>query len=147
MEPLELEKVIAFVADRIARKIAYKVMLDLRKMPCTMSGDDSGLSNVWEEICVQVQYEESHCWDIYEQMIRDLVESYVDELPIELYNAVWLQTDPGFDWLYASPETRNPSPAESTSASKWVYDFVISRADSWSNKAVRRYLRRASERD
>jgi hypothetical protein len=61
------------VANQASRRIARKVTAVLQRMKDTLSGDDSGLETTWDEICVQVQYEESVLWDIYDTTVRDLV--------------------------------------------------------------------------
>ena len=50
-----------------ANEIAKRVVkwLQILKGNCLLSGDDSGLEATWDEICVQVQDEPSHFWDIY----------------------------------------------------------------------------------
>ena len=55
--------IIYTVAKLSASRIARKAIHDLQQMTVTMSGDDSGLKNTWDEICVQIQQEESFFWD------------------------------------------------------------------------------------
>jgi hypothetical protein len=45
------------------------------------SGVDSGLTNTWEEICVQVQGEQSVLWDAYDVTVRQIVSMEVTALP------------------------------------------------------------------
>jgi len=37
------------------------------------SGDDTPLKNIWDEVCVQVQGEESAMWDTYSETIQSLI--------------------------------------------------------------------------
>lgn len=60
----------------------------------------TGLKGVWDEICVQVQYEQSVYWDDYEDLARSSVAHHVAELAQHEREALWLQTDEGSDWLY-----------------------------------------------
>jgi hypothetical protein len=45
-----------------------------------LSGDDSGLRNVWDEICVQIQYDQSVYWDAYDETTRSVVAAHVASL-------------------------------------------------------------------
>ena len=40
----------------------------------TLSGEDSGLNNLWDEICVQVQGEQSIFFDSYVSYLFDIIE-------------------------------------------------------------------------
>src|SRR6187200_1466408 len=59
----------------ISTKVIDQLML--LKNGFLLSGDDSGLKNTWEEICIQVQGEESIHWDVYSDAIRNFI---TDEL-------------------------------------------------------------------
>ncbi len=54
-------------------KIIDQVVSDLRRMEATLSGDDSALMSVWDEIKEQVQNEESFYWDTYVETMRDFI--------------------------------------------------------------------------
>jgi hypothetical protein len=66
----------------------------------TLAGEDSGLVNTWEEICVQLQGDESCYWDAYESAMRDSVLAGLFQLKTRDLHAIWLQTDAGWDWHY-----------------------------------------------
>lgn len=53
----------------------------LKSLPATLSGDDSPVENVWEEIKVQVQEEESPDWDAYLLTIRQAIEGALFSTP------------------------------------------------------------------
>lgn len=94
--------VVAAWADRLSNQIIRKVMNDLRKINYSgmLSGDDSGLKNVWDEICVQVQDEESFYWDSYEETIEDLIAEEVKLLDPDELLALWCVTEQGWDYIY-----------------------------------------------
>lgn len=64
-----------FTAD----EILDRVVSALRNMDATLSGDDSPLSNVWDEIKEQVQNEQSFYWDAYLQTMKDLIAGTIYE--------------------------------------------------------------------
>lgn len=64
--------------------IVNKVMadlIDLDDKDYLLSGSDSPLKNVWEEICVQVQTEYSYHWSAYESTIENCIEVVYSKQP------------------------------------------------------------------
>ena len=114
----------------------------------TLSGDDSELDTTWDEICVQVQDEESVFWDVYDEIVRDMVRAHVAELPKFEREAIWLQTDAGIDWACDEPEDRNSYPVTDDDIVNYlVPKYVYSQAADWSNARIEAYLVRSSQRD
>jgi len=53
------------LAKQICRRLTGRTIAALQELnACMLSGDDSGLVNVWDEICAQIQYEESGTWEL-----------------------------------------------------------------------------------
>lgn len=92
-----------------AMALAERVRERLRESQHTMSGEGSGLQSTWEEICVQVQGEETPYWDAYVMMIRDTVSSELFLLPRHEQAAIWLWTYEGEDWLAALCDVGEPA--------------------------------------
>jgi hypothetical protein len=59
------------------------------------SGDDTSLKNIWEEISVQVQDQQSVMWDAYMGTIHALILSKVAGLDAATKQTIWLQTEQG----------------------------------------------------
>jgi hypothetical protein len=59
------------------------------------SGDDTSLKNIWEEISVQVQDQQSVMWDAYMGTIHALILSKVAGLDAANKQTIWLQTEQG----------------------------------------------------
>jgi hypothetical protein len=112
------------------------------------SGDDSGLTNAWEEICVQVQGEQSALWDAYDVMVRQVVSIEVTALPGHERDAVWLQTPEGEQWDAEVEDEREKSPvAEDNIIDYLTNDHVYSAAANWSNPGIRKYLEQSNRTD
>jgi DNA-binding SARP family transcriptional activator len=62
--------IVRAVADQATRRILRKTIATLQQMTDRTSGDDSGLKTTWDEICAQVQYEQSIDWDAFDQTAR-----------------------------------------------------------------------------
>ena len=106
-----------------------------------MSGDDSCLANTWDEICVQIQHEESFAWDAYEQTVRAIVAGDVEELPIFERDAVWLQTPEGGDWDCDDEDERVSNPVVLDDIVSYVIrDYIYAQAGDWTNPRIRQYI-------
>ena len=140
--------IVSAVAEEAAQRITRKVIAVLQDMNDTLSGDDSELETTWDEICVQVQDEESVFWDVYDEIVRDRVRAHVAELPKFEREAIWLQTDAGIDWACDEPEDRNSYPiADDDIVNYLVPKYLYSQAADWSNPRIEAYFARSTERD
>jgi hypothetical protein len=71
--------VIRAFAEEICQRLTRKMIDRLQEMKDGLqSGDGSGLENTWDEICVQIQYEQSIYWDAYDSTVRQMVEAVVE---------------------------------------------------------------------
>lgn len=131
--------IVSEVARLATERIVRKVIKELCQMDVTLSGDDSGLINTWDEICVQIQFEQSHSWDDYDETVRAIVSGYVQEMSAYEREAIWHQTDNGIDWHCDEPEDRRPHHDVETDAAQYITDTVYSEASNWSNKRIRAF--------
>jgi hypothetical protein len=148
------ERLIQEYAQAAATAVAEKAVAGLSKCTATLSGDDSGLRNAWEEICAQVQGEESFFWATYQQFMRDIVLAELEKLPSRDLAAIWLQTDAGWDWhsdfeheqqmagavSYRGHDTPAAPYGLDDIADLIVEEHLLSMAGSYSNKNIRAYL-------
>ena len=76
------QHIVAAWAKQLSDKLLKESISALEQMDSSemLSGDDSGLKNVWEEICVQVQDEQSFFWDTYVETMESLLSGYVELL-------------------------------------------------------------------
>lgn len=134
----------------------------LMKCKDTLSGDDSVLTNFWEEYCVQVQQEHSFYWQSYENQLYLWIKEEFVKLPMWKRNAIWLQLKDNeirdyYDLEYDSDESRDDvilfyeDDAKNVDVENKVYydlDEVIDlithkitdEAADFTNKAIERYL-------
>lgn len=136
------------VAEQAAQRITRKVIAALQKLNQTLSGDDSELETTWDEICAQVQFEQSVYWDVYDETVRDLVESLAAKLPKHERGAIWLQTDPGFDWLLEDSNVREAYPVSDEDIVDYLTrEYIYVEADRWTNDRIRAFLDRSTRSD
>ena len=68
------QHIVAAWATQLTDKIIHDAINTLTEMDSTaMLSGDSGLKNVWEEVCVQVQDEQSFFWDTYVETMESLL--------------------------------------------------------------------------
>lgn len=95
-----------YIVEKFARRIEKVIVFHTKrclvqmKGDALLSGDDSPLCNVWDEICVQQRGGESFYWPIYEEIIDQILLEKVNRLDRTSVLALWAQTDDGSDWLY-----------------------------------------------
>jgi hypothetical protein len=110
-----------------------------------LSGDDSGLENMWEEVCVQVQLQHSFYWDTYAEMMEGMVEHEVSKLKPHQLKAAWLCTEPGSEWRFTDEEEREDPCADPEEVAHWVYtEHLMSMADNFKNDRIQEYLDNSS---
>ena len=150
---LSESSIVRAVANAAAERLAKRAIKHLQQMRHTLSGDDSELKTVWDEICAQAQGEESYFWDAYEDSMHSAVASLLDQLLVYEREAIWLQSAEGFDWLIRqeSDDARTQDvsyPLSEHEVVKYVVqEHVMSHASRWSNPRIRSFLNRASGGD
>jgi hypothetical protein len=144
------DHIISEVADTASRKLTRRVIVMLQRMQDGMqSGEDAGLANVWDEVCVHVQGEAPICWDAYEETIKQIIAHEAGQLPGFVKQALWLQTDAGFDWCWESANGEESSPPlcsdeemDEAIADYILRAYIVEKAEEWSNARIREYLDR-----
>lgn len=140
--------IVKAVAKQAIQRITRKVIADLQRMEYTLSGEDSELKTTWDEICVQVQYEQSFAWDVYDDTVKATVGACICNLPVYEQEAIWLQTEPGFNWDCKEPETRVTYPVYEDDITEYITnEYIYKEAGRWSNARIRSFIERASMRD
>ena len=124
-------------------KLVAKVIDSLKRLggDSLLSGDDSGLVNVWEEICVQVSGEETAFWDAYLTVIDDHIRGALSPMSKEARAVLWGMTDSGIDCYahYGAGEEQSP-PIFDEDIIEMLRDKLLSRAADDDSPRVERYL-------
>jgi hypothetical protein len=145
---LSESEIVKALASEVAGRITRRCMAELRKLDGLYQGDSTVLRNFWEELCVQIQYDQSVLWDAYDDCIQEMVRVQVQNLPRHEREALWLQSDAGCDWLFDDESERE--------AYRVTLDDVVEHlkskhlyaaAGSWTNPRIRTYIERASQTD
>jgi hypothetical protein len=127
------------VCQRVSRQVIRNLQ-ELNDKDSLLSGDNSGLVNVWDEICVQMQLEESCFWEGYEDLIETFVRSYVEKLPDHERDAAWLITFEGESWNCEPEDDRDPDPVFHDDIVKHISGYVLTTGNDWSNHRIRSYI-------
>jgi len=134
--------VVRELAHETCTKLTRKLRVDLqRTTDCLTSGDDSPLKNAWEELCVQVQGEQSIAWEDFEAEIRLRVTRLVESLRGFERDAIWLQTRQREDWGCEDEADRDPNPVCSGDIVEYlVGEYAYPLAGKWTNQRIREFL-------
>jgi len=114
-----------------------KVILELKSYNFSLlSGDDSPLINIWEEICVQVQGEESVDWFAYEDTIGNICAGLIEDLPNHQLSLLTheIELNEGVE------EFLSPSGIFPQGVSSFIKEGVLNRAKEYTNRNIERYL-------
>jgi hypothetical protein len=148
-QQLSHSQVVHQLAEHVALRLTRRATRDLQRMTEHLGiGDDSGLTNVWEEICVQVQFQESVMWDVYVETANTLLAGDVENLLPHEREALWLQTPEGVDWDCEDEADRDAYPVLNDDVVEYLWrDYLLPEADRWSNRRIRAHLDRAMATD
>lgn len=139
------ERLLATFADRVVGHVVRRAIRVLRQIKdARLSGDDSRLADAWDEICVQVQLEQSVYWDCYDETARSIVKRELERLPPSDLQAIWLLTDQSFDWRWDREDSWEEAPVVLDDAVDYVTQALYDRAANWSNSRIRDYLERSA---
>ena len=133
-------------AHRIAAKIVDLGIAELKAMTdCRASGDDSGLANVWEEVCAQVQGEHSIFLAAYEDIIESILFNAVTALNLIERQSLWLLTSNGEEWEREGDDKekdikdRSP-PVFVDDIVDYLNELLLTSAADFENENIRNYL-------
>ena len=143
----ELNRTDAGAADHLCRSVAAKVISDLQEITDRLFGDESGLENLWEEICVQRQADLSVAWDTYEETVSALIEAHLEDLSGLDREAIWRQTDAGIEWECENLEQDEfAPPASLRDITRFIAErHVFGHADRFSNDRIVAFLNASRE--
>ena len=132
-----IEEAIAFgLAMRTRSRVVASAEERLRHMTEHLqSGDDSGLENIWEEICVQVQGEESAMFSSYEDTIETCIAEEVSALEAFEQIALWLCTDQGCEWR-SDAQDNHRAPIRIADIAADLKSDVLSDAGDFENERI-----------
>jgi hypothetical protein len=137
------------IADQACRRITKSVVSALQQQPGGLSGDGSPVRSFWDEFCLQVQEGESFFWDAYVATAVQFIEAELQRAPSHEQQAVWLQCESGWDWLWEVDNWEDGSeplagaiPYNAGEAADYIFvNFLCSEAEDFSNAAMDEYQR------
>lgn len=132
-------------ATQLTKTVVKLAVAALKKMKDgqRLSGEDSGLKNVWDEICVQVQSEESVFWGAYLETAEGILLGLVEALNRAERLALWAETDEGWDYVYDHRDDEDgaeKAPVFNDEIVNKLRDELLSVAAGYSNKRIEKYL-------
>lgn len=141
-----LREVLARDATRRITRRVIRTLQGLRD-DHLQAGFDSGLRDVWDEICVQAQEEESPMWQTYLNLVEVTATRHLDGVPPTQLHAMWVESKEGQWWLTMEYDDLPESEKGELiylldDVAEYLRDQVINVACDWSNARISRYLER-----
>lgn len=117
-------------------KITNRIITQLRKLKgdYLLSGD-SGLKNVWEEICVQVQGGDSDYRQEYQETINNFIKEELERKPKSVIELICYMGSINHSEI--SEASDQPSIDHGIAE---LNDALLAKAGSYSNSCIRKYL-------
>jgi hypothetical protein len=85
---------------------------------------------------------------MYEETGTTIVAGFVSDLSIHEKEALWLQTEAGWDWDYDTRDANAEVPVVEDQIVDYVWtEYVLVEAGRWTNSRIRAYLERAGSCD
>jgi hypothetical protein len=134
-------------AEQEAKKLARKTIKYLQSLKDNnlLSGDDTELESVWDEFCVQVQGENSFYWDAYVETAKQFINGYAELLPIHVNQAIWLQTDEGFEWTLDNENEKLDFYGSIDSITDYIFNtHLLFLAETWTNKRIELFIEKSN---
>lgn len=131
------KKLVSMITRRTIRRL--KQFTDEGVLPIGAGN----LGSVWEEICVQVQGEQSLIWEAYLDTAESFVRPEVDALTKHERLAIWLVTEAGWDWLYDNWEQKDgdeTAPVNDIEIVEFLMSRLLEEAGAFDNKRIRHFL-------
>ena len=137
------------LADTAAKRTTRRFVRDMQKLTdCRLSGDDSELANIWDEICAQAQFDHFEAWEVYEETAKATLSGLVADLTDHEKRALWLQSEAGWDWDYDTQDANASPPVSDDEIVDYLWnECVLVEAGRWSNARIRAYIERAGSSD
>ena len=136
-------------ASQLSDKLIKDAIQSLEEMASQeMLSGDSGLKNVWEEICVQVQGEQSFFWDTYVETMEGGLAGHVEMLGADARLALWTLTDSGLDYIddhETDDEAGLDIPVDADEIVAMLMDGLLSAAANHESPSISRFLQRHEE--
>lgn len=134
------------IADLECARICRATIRDLQSLQgdqVLLSGSDSGLKNVWDEICVQQQGQESFFWQAYLDTITPFIAYAIEKVRRPVQEAIWLQTPEGSEWEDEKESVSTSVPVGLDDITQYILThYVLPAATDYRNRRIEKYLQR-----
>ena len=136
-------------ADTARARICRGVVSGLRRFQLSLAGEDSILRTAWDDICVQMQIEQSFHWETaYIPTIEQFISDEIKKLSQSEKRAIWLQSAEGTKWLIDLDfPTDGESgydgvgiPYDDENVIAMVLESVLTEAGRYENSRIRAYI-------
>lgn len=140
-EAEEIESNKAVEREELGRALVSRVVRDLQSMQDEaglLSDADTGLRDIWDEVCVQEQTERSFSWAAYELTISGLIDGLLEDYSNNQLRELWRLTEAGESWAAENPHAKTGL-LNRDDIRQYLFDQVLQRAANYSNSRIRAF--------
>ena len=132
------------IVKRIVRKVKRQLQSYTRNSGMMQSEEDSGLLNVWDEFCVQLQSQESIFFDAYLYTVESLVMDVLQKCTEDELIILWTQTEAYEYWKEEIEDVDCNDYLKRNFELTSICDFLVHEleyeAANYSSKRIENYL-------
>lgn len=132
-----LLQISSHIVNQISDSVIFE-LIELKDKHFLTSYDDSGLTSVWEEICVRVQVDDFYYKEAYDSTIENVIKGELEDQPDSIKILISYIGGIGDSVDYES-EGAEYSYNEEYAIIE-VMDAVISKAGAYKNENISRFL-------
>ena len=129
-------------AQETASCVSKRTIAMLQKVEATpYFGKGKGLKNAWDEVCVQLQYDQTFLFKVYKEVMAMIVAKQIRDLKRHEKLALWFQTYEGESWLYDEGDPNDEPPMSIDEIGEYIVaENLIEEGRNWSNQEIRACL-------
>lgn len=141
------EKILSEQSDTVLEKCIKSLIREFQKIKrnsgMMQTSEDSGLENLWDEICVQTQYEYSFYWEAYVDYIRSSIEDKVNKMSEHEVLLIWFQTEDFFDLSFDADNEENKVNLidyNLETVVNHIFNELLSESVNYTNARIEKYI-------
>lgn len=141
------EKVLSEQSDAIMEKLVKNLIRMFQKIKrnsgMMQSPEDSGLENLWDEICVQTQDEYSFYWETYVDYIKNVIDDEIEKMTLCQVLLIWFQTEEFFELSCDTEDEENNNDLtfyNPEAVRDYIFDKLLSESTDYHNARIEKYI-------
>jgi hypothetical protein len=128
---VEGKYIIEEISEYYYSLLTSKLIYHIKRIKDVRSAYDTCLNNLWEDVCVQIQYDKWDSWQYTEHYVYGLCEIEIEKLPIPIQEAM----STGFE-----EDSDGEEFMIGIDSSQKLLEMIYDKAMSFMNERIRNYF-------